>query len=124
MLFLASAGVALSIVLAVVLVRRALPILCAAVAGWLAWFLTHDIATVGVVSTAALLAMCCLADAAASQVITRQLTIGVEIVAAVLVAGSLAFLLAAGPGPSIVWVVTVSAIAAMVIVVRWRSRSF
>ncbi len=124
MLFLAVACIGLSLVLAVVLVRRALPILCAAAVAWLAWLGMREVATAGVASIAAMLTACWLFDAAASHRITRRLTVGVEIAAAVFVAGGIAFLIAGGPGPNTVWIVGGAAIAAIAIVVRWRELAF
>ncbi len=122
--FLVAACITLAFLLVVILARRALPILCAASVAWLAWLVTRDFAAVGVASIAALLVACWLFDAAASQGITRRLTVGAEIVAAAFVAGGLAFLIAGGPGPNTVWIVGGAAIAAIAIVVRWRELAF
>jgi len=114
----------LALVVALVAVRRALPILCAAALAWLAWSATHEVATAGVASIGTMLTACWLFDAATPSGITRTLTVGAEIVAAAFVAGGLAFLIAGGPGPTAAWIVGGAAIAAIAIVMRWRELAF
>ena len=123
-MFLVAFSIGLALVLAVILVRRALPILCAAALAWLAWSATRDVATAGIAAIAVLLVVCWLLDAAASHGNTRKLTVCAELAAAAFVAGGLAFLIAGGPGPNIIWVVAGSAIAAMAMVARWRNLAF
>jgi len=121
---LAAPSLLLGCVLAVIVIRGALPILCAEAVGCLTWTLTHDFSSACVASIAALLVACWLFDAAALHGMTRRLAIGAEIAAAAMVAGGLAFLIAGGPGPNTVWIVGGAAIAAIAIVVRWRELAF
>lgn len=117
---LAAACLLLGCVLAVIVIRRALPILCAAAVGCMTWTLTHDFSSACVASIAALLVACWLFDAAALHGMTRRLAIGAEIAAAAMVAGGLAFLIAGGDGGNLFWFVAGASIAAMAIVAHWR----
>lgn len=112
---------ALALVAAIITARRAAPILCAALSGWLVWTLIRDAAASTMVALAALLVASWFLDAAASHWRTRRLTVGMEMAAAALVAGGLAFLIAGGEGPHLVWIVGSACIAAMAIVARWRN---
>jgi hypothetical protein len=89
-------------VLAVIVIRQALPILCAAAMAWLGWSVTHDLAGAGVASIAAFLVALWLLDVATSHGITRRLTVRAEIVATAFVAGGLAFLAVGGPIPHLI----------------------
>jgi len=121
MVVLAAFCIGVASMLALILIRRALPILIALATGWLAWSFSNDFAAAGVLLVAAYLVACGVLDAAANHWRTRRLSVGAEIAAGALVAGGLAFLLAGGPSPSVSWIVAGSAIAAMAIVARWRS---
>ena len=112
------------VVVSIIVVRRVLPIACAAVAGWLAWSTTHDPATAGIAAIAVLLATSWLLDAAANHNIARRLTVGAELAAAAIVAGGLAYQIAGEQGASIIWIVGGASIVAMAIVARWRQLAF
>jgi hypothetical protein len=124
MVVLAAFCIGVASALALVFIRRALPILIALATGWLAWSLSHDFAVASVLLVASLLVVCWVLDAAANDWDKRRLSVGAEIAAGVLVAGGVAFLSAGGPSPNAVWIVAGSAIAAMAIVARWRRLSF
>ena len=124
MVVLAAFCIGVASVLALVLIRRALPILIALATGWLAWSFSHDIAAAGVLLVATYLVACWVLDIAANDWRARQLSVGAEVAAGALVAGGMAFLVAGGPSSSVVWIVAGSAITATAIVARWRSLSF
>lgn len=120
MAFLTAFCIVLVLALAFVLIRRALPILSAAVTAWLVWSLTRDAASAGVASIAILLVVSWLLDVAAENAGTRRLIVGAEIAAGALVAGVVAFLIAGASTATSVWIVIGSAICAVMIVARWR----
>jgi hypothetical protein len=124
MVVLAAFCIGVVCLLALILIRRALPILIALGAGWLAWSLSHDIAAAGILLVAAHLVACWVLDAAANDWRARRLSVGVEITAGALVAGGVAFLVAGGPNPNVVWIVAGAVIAATAIVARWRCIAF
>ncbi len=123
MVVLSAFCIGVACVLALVFIRRALPILFALATGWLAWSFSHDLAAAGVLLVAAYLVACWALDAAANDWRAPRLSVGVEITAGALVAGGVAFLIAGGPSPNVVWISAGAAIAAVAIVARWRSLS-
>lgn len=124
MVVLAAFCIGVTTMLALVLIRRALPILIALATGWLAWLFSHDFVTVGVLLVAAYLVACWVLDVAASDWNKRQLSVGAEVAAGVLVAGGIAFLVAGGTNSNVVWIVAGAVIAATAIVARWRFIAF
>lgn len=120
MVFLAAFG----LIVAIIAIRRALPILCSAATAWLTWSLTQDVAAAFVASIAALLVASWLLDAAANHARFRRLTIGAEIGTAAVIAGGLALTIVGSQGPGVAWIVVGSMLAAMAIVARWREFAF
>jgi hypothetical protein len=120
MIILAVFALVALLALAIFAVRRALPMLCASLAGWLAWSLTQDIAATGVSAVAAYLVAGWMLDALANGQGARRWSVGAEIAGAAAMAGGLAFLITNSAGSPSLWIVAGSAIAAMAIVARWR----
>lgn len=67
MVVVAAFWIGVESLLALVLIRRALPILFALATGWLAWSFSHDLAAAGVLLVAAYLVACWALDAAAND---------------------------------------------------------
>jgi hypothetical protein len=115
---------AIAFVISIVVIRRVLPIACAAAAGWLAWSATHDAATAGAASIAALVVASWLLDAAANNNTARRLTVGAEIAAAAIGGGGLAFQIVGEHASNVAWIVGGASIAAIAVVARWRQLAF
>lgn len=111
-----------AVFLLLVAVRRAVPLVCAGLVGWLVWTLTRDIGAALSSGFAAMLIACWLLDVATQgRGMSRRIAIALELVAGASLAAFFAFVLTNSAGDPSPWVIGSAAVAALAVVANWRS---